>query len=133
MEYFITLFIVFVIIDILIVFYVFLRKKKKAFTEKERAIFLKRWSVIRHNTDKNAIIDADKLLDHYLQLRGYHGTVADKLKASKSIFSDLDGIWYSHKLRNRLVHEIDFQVKSSDVSKALRCYEKAFKDIGILS
>lgn len=59
---------------------------------------------------KAALIDLDKLLDFVLKSKNINGTtLGERVKNSKSIFSkeDYNAVWTAHKLRNKLVHEIE--------------------------
>ncbi len=57
---------------------------------------------------KHAVMEADKLVDKILKLKGYGGsTFADRLKASeqytdRKVYQDL---WDGHKVRNRIAHD----------------------------
>jgi tryptophan 2,3-dioxygenase len=78
-----------------------------------------------------AIINADKLLDEGLKRRRFKGkTMGERMVAAQREFTDNDGVWYAHKLRNRLVHEADVKLKESDVRKALVGIRQALKDLG---
>lgn len=78
-----------------------------------------------------AIINADKLLDEALKRRKFKGkTMGERMVAAQRELSDNDGVWYAHKLRNRLVHEADVKLKEADVKKALIGIRQALKDLG---
>jgi hypothetical protein len=78
-----------------------------------------------------AIINADKLLDDALKRRRFKGkTMGERMVAAQRELSDNDGVWFAHKLRNRLVHEADVNLKESDVKKALIGIRQALKDLG---
>lgn len=78
-----------------------------------------------------AIINADKLLDEGLKRRRFKGkTMGERMVAAQRELSDNDGVWYAHKLRNRLVHEADVPLKEADVKKALVGIRQALKDLG---
>jgi hypothetical protein len=80
-----------------------------------------------------AIIDADKLLDEALKKRRYRGkTMGERLMTAQHDIKDNDGVWYGHKLRNRLVHESDVKLKERDVKEALLGIRAALKDLGAL-
>lgn len=87
-------------------------------------------------TEKNdalAIIAADKLVDHALihaHIRGK--TMGERLKKSTGLIKDINGVWYSHKLRNSLVHEPDFKINFAIRKRALLNFKKALKDLGAL-
>ena len=56
--------------------------------------------------------------------------MGERLVSSQRQLSDNDGVWYAHKLRNRLVHETDVSLKEGDVKKALISIRQALKDLG---
>ncbi|MGL5830671.1 MAG: hypothetical protein ACRCZE_00820 [Candidatus Altimarinota bacterium] len=116
-----------------VVFIVWLKTFRKAgLAESDRKFLMRKWQEIKKDTDmRHQIINADKILDKLLEKRGYSGNVGEKLKQGKAHFSDLDGIWNAHKLRNKLAHELDFKLSSSMAQSALRSFEKGFKDLGL--
>lgn len=80
-----------------------------------------------------AVIDADKLVDEALKCRHYRGkTMGERLVAAQRNLSDNDGVWYAHKLRNRLVHESDIRLKENEAKQALAGFRQALKDLGAL-
>lgn len=101
------------------------------------AYFAEKWQAAqklcaRKETWALAIIDADKLLDEALKQRRYKGkTMGERLVSAQRDFSDNDGIWYGHKLRNRLVHE-DVKLREADVKDALLGLRQGLRDLGAL-
>lgn len=80
-----------------------------------------------------AVIDADKLLDEALIKRGYRGkTMGERMVAAQRALSDNDSVWFSHKLRNRLVHEPSVRLKKREAQKALAGFKKGLQDLGAL-
>ncbi len=80
-----------------------------------------------------AIINADNLLDEALKKSGYKGkTMGSRMVAAQRDFSDNDGVWYGHKLRNRLVHESNVKLTEADVKDALVGIRQALRDLGAL-
>jgi len=77
------------------------------------------------------LVEADKVLDEALKLLGYTGSLGDKLRSAGPRFRNLNDIWAAHKLRNRLVHELNSQPNAGDVERALRIYERALRDLGL--
>jgi len=79
------------------------------------------------------IIDADKLLDKALIEMGASGkTMGDRLKKIGGKFSNLNGVWRAHKLRNAIAHESDIEVSYKQASGALAIYKQALKDLGAI-
>ncbi|MDB5178782.1 MAG: hypothetical protein JWN01_725 [Patescibacteria group bacterium] len=80
---------------------------------------------------RNAIMEADKLLDHYMRSSGAAGdTMADRLRSSQNRLSDRNSVWRAHKLRNALAHEVGFDLVASQAREALADFERALKDLG---
>lgn len=80
-----------------------------------------------------AIVDADKLLDKAMHEMGVPGkTMGDRLKRSGSKFTQLNAVWYAHKLRNQIAHEHGFKVEYKQAKHALSTYRQALKDLGAI-
>ncbi len=57
---------------------------------------------------KNALFEADKLLDYVMIQQGFSGeTMGDRLKSGGGAFTNLNAVWGAHKLRNQLAHEVE--------------------------
>lgn len=83
----------------------------------------------------SAVVSADKLLDHVLKQKGYPGeTMGERLKASRDDVSPAvyHNIWEAHKLRNRLVHEVDQQVMSYEAKDAIKAFEAMLRELRAL-
>jgi len=100
--------------------------------------YQRRWQTLqKYLSNKDswplAVIDADKLLDDALRRCRYKGkTMGERLVAAQRDIKDNDGVWYGHKLRNRLVHETDVKLSERDVKEALLGIRAALKDLGAL-
>ncbi len=100
--------------------------------------FQKRWHEAQSfcnskNTWPLAIINADKLLDEALKRRHYKGkTMGERLVSAQHDLTNNDGVWFGHKLRNRIVHEENTKLKKHDVQLALIGMRQALKDLGAL-
>lgn len=111
------------------------RKRKKplnveAFTEKWKEA---QKLCANKETWPLAIINADNVLDEALKRSGYKGkTMGERLVAAQRDLSDNDGVWYGHKLRNKLVHESDTKLNQADVKDALTGIRQALRDLGAL-
>lgn len=80
-----------------------------------------------------SVINADKLLDKALQEMGLAGkTMGERMKRIGDHFSDVNKVWYAHKLRNRIAHEEDFEISYTETSKALAAFRQALKDLGAI-
>lgn len=85
---------------------------------------------------KNAILEADKLLDHCLKLLGFRGqTMGDRMKAiprSKFEKDFFDDMWQAHKLRNEMAHNINYEVMNFEASKAIKQFERVLRELGAI-
>jgi len=103
-----------------------------------RARYQKKWMKLQHMLpDRDAwpmaIIDADKLLDEALKKRRFKGkSTGERLVAAQHSLTDNDGVWFGHKLRNKLVHEQDIKLKKNDVKNALSGIRQALRDLKAL-
>ena len=80
-----------------------------------------------------AVIDADKLLDEALKKSHYKGkSMGERLVSAQRQLSDNDGVWFGHKLRNKLVHEDMKNLRQRDVQDALKGFRQALRDLGAL-
>jgi len=87
----------------------------------------------KHETWPIAVIQADNLLDEALRRSRFKGkTMGERLVSAQRALSDNDSTWYAHKLRNRLVHEVDVPLQQKEVKKALVSLGQALKDLGAL-
>lgn len=100
--------------------------------------FVKEWRYLQamcgnKDTWPLAVINADKLLDIALKKRKFAGkTMGERMVSAQRKFTNNDGVWYAHKLRNRLVHEQDVHLREKDVKDALIGIRQALKDLGAL-
>ncbi len=80
-----------------------------------------------------AVLNADKLVDMALKESGLRGdTMGERMKNANNLFSDRDGIWRAHKLRNQIAHESDVVVSFGEAQKALTSFRRALKDLGAI-
>jgi hypothetical protein len=100
--------------------------------------FIPRWKQLQKmlcnkNQWNEAIITADKLLDEALKKLHYKGkTTGERMVAAHTLFTDIDGVWFGHKLCNRLKSEEPPTLKEKDVKNALMGIGQALKDVGAL-
>jgi Protein containing tetrapyrrole methyltransferase domain and MazG-like (predicted pyrophosphatase) domain len=85
------------------------------------------------NTHMICILEADKLLDQALRERGLSGkTMAERMKQYQGKWTNGNGVWAAHKLRNRLAHETDARIDYDRARQALIAYKQALKDTGAI-
>jgi hypothetical protein len=58
--------------------------------------------------------------------------MGERLVAAQRSLTDNDGVWYAHKLRNQLVHQVDVKLKKRDIKHALIGIGQALKDLGAI-
>ena len=112
--------------------------KKRKFSEKDLSYINSHWYRIldsfKHNP-KEAVLESDKLLCYCLRKRGgakfRDSSLGEMLKNGSGFFSDIDSVWFAHKLRNGIAHEMNFNISPDDAKKALSCYKKALTDLGV--
>lgn len=81
---------------------------------------------------REAIIEADIMLDEVLRAKGYVGeTVADKLKEAH--FASAQDAWEGHKVRNRIAHDGSaFLISQSLAQRTIAHYESAFRELEVI-
>lgn len=125
--------ILFLFLDLILVIWIYFRKKGiLKFRQSELNYIHSYWIRIIDSFQANpgqAVMDADKLLDYALKCKGFQGTLGEKLKKAGSRFSDLNGIWSAHKLRNQLAHELG-NVQNEEAKRALSQFKRGLNDLG---
>ncbi len=83
---------------------------------------------------RQAIMEADKLVDAVLRSKVPGDTMGERLKNARGLFHHhtYDRLWTAHKIRNKLAHEAEFEGLSSDAKMAVRGFEKALKELRFL-
>ncbi len=110
----------------------FLMKRRRKLKGPSLTAIKSAWQrVLAQSNPVLKMVEADKVLDEALKLLGYTGSLGDKLRSAGPRFRNLNDIWAAHKLRNRLVHELNSQPNAGDVERALRIYERALRDLGL--
>jgi len=99
-----------------------------------------RWqSVIEHansespNDWRQAILEADVMLDDAITSRGYAGEgLGEKMKQiSRSDINSIDDAWEAHKIRNRIAHEgSNFELTKRETRRTVDLYERIFRELG---
>ena len=81
---------------------------------------------------KNALMEADKLLDYCMIGKGFKGdTMGERLKSGGSKFKNLNAVWNAHKLRNELAHNVEHDMVPSQINQAISSLGDAIKDLGV--
>ncbi len=82
---------------------------------------------------KQAVMEADKLLDMVLKSRVNGENLGSRLKVARSIFRDKKNYnlaWEAHKLRNKIAHEVDFDPGRDLCYRTVGDFKKVFRDLG---
>lgn len=116
--------------------------KRTASVSLDREMVQRKWQEIGELLElggpsrmRSAIIEADKLLDYGLKAKGFKGeNLGERLKSAKDSmdYSSYDSAWKGHKLRNKLVHEIEVDVFQWEVKQGLKDFERALKELRVL-
>lgn len=80
---------------------------------------------------KFAVIEADKLVDELLKGAGFPGdTMGDRLmNIQPGQLTTLQNLWEAHKIRNRLVHDVNYFLRYTEAKRAVGLYEKTLKEL----
>ncbi len=88
-------------------------------------------SSTNENDWRQAIIDADTILDEMLTKMSYHGDdLGSKLRgATKADFKTLDQAWDAHKVRNDIAHAgSTFQLSQHEAKRVINLYKQVFEE-----
>lgn len=104
----------------------------------DKSVVHVKWHAIEQRMQKGgptnfrqAVMEADSLVDYVLKQLGVEGTtMGERLRASQPRYSDYQGLWNAHKLRNEIVHELDRDVHSSEAKTAIARFQTALYDLG---
>lgn len=100
-----------------------------------------RWNEIMGHLDsaresdwKIAVMEADKLVDDALAKAGFPGdTFGDRLtNIQPGALRALDGVWWAHKIRNRLAHELDYFLRYTEARQAIGYYGQALDELQLI-
>lgn len=99
---------------------------------------LKKWTKIEDRLKtgqeaelKLAVIEADKLLDEVLKRSSYFGRdLGSRLKKiNSSQIANINDVWTAHKVRNNIVHDLDFKLTQLDAERSINAYKKALEEL----
>lgn len=109
-----------------VIFSLFIAKNwfKRKLTKKEKwhfkKIFLNIW---KSKSDKEKIIEYDKLYHKILLTLWYNWSFWEILKKEPLEIWNINEIWNLHKIRNKLVHEFD-KFNEKELEKLVKNYKK---------
>lgn len=84
---------------------------------------------------REAIIEADIMLDDVLTQKGYEGAgVGEKLKsADPTRFTTLQDAWEAHKVRNQIAHQgSTFDLSDMVAQRTIAHYESVFRELKVI-
>lgn len=116
-------------------FWFFLKHRKTKLVKSDVVFYQQMWKKVlqeQYSQPGRAVLDADNLVDKVMASLGYSGSLGAKLKKYRSVFSDINGIWMAHKLRNRIAHELNFSPSGKDADMAIKQFRKALNDLGLI-
>jgi len=102
---------------------------------------VKKWGQIEKRLEsgqeaelKLAVIEADKFFDNILKKIGYFGKdMGERLKKiNPGQMVNINDIWSAHKIRNNIVHDVDYKLISVDAERAVGAYKKALEELEVL-
>jgi hypothetical protein len=100
-----------------------------------------RWIEIEGQLDRNnpqtfslCILHADSLLDKALRERGISGkTMGERMRQMQGKWTNGNGVWAAHKIRNRIAHEPEtINLDYERTKQALIAFKQALKDVGAI-
>ena len=81
----------------------------------------------------NSITDADELFDEALKKRHFKGkSMGERMVSAQRYIKDNDGLWFAHKLRNKLDSNPKTRLNKKETLSALTSFKKALQDLGAL-
>ena len=104
--------------------------KSEKFPENRKKFFLKKISEVKNFSDnEKKILSYDKILDQLLNEKKYSWTLWEKLKKNWNIFLNVNEIWFAHKLRNKIAHDIHPNISEKDFFKAEKIFLRELKNL----
>lgn len=78
-----------------------------------------------------AIVEADKLVDEVLKRAGYPGgTLGERLmNLQPGQLETLDGLWYAHKVRNRVAHDMNYFLRYTEAKQVIGFFAATLREL----
>ncbi len=112
--------------------------------DKDKKMLVGQWNRVKELASlgkpsqlKEAVITADKIVDHTLKL--FYPKIeksVDRYKKAEEFFpnrEDYNDLWFAHKVRNELAHSLDFELPAAQAYEVIAKYEQSLKILGVLS
>ncbi|MFA5270498.1 MAG: hypothetical protein WC400_02760 [Patescibacteria group bacterium] len=111
--------------------------RTKNISEKDRSIILRKWkeveALMEEHKYRDAVLEADKTLDFAMRQMHIAGeTFAKRFKKAEGLIGRLEEVWAAHKMRNQLVHDIDFDITGGKAVEATNAFRRALKKLNAL-
>ena len=119
--------IIFFILALFLLF-IFRNKKKKLTSSQKKEIITFFNKIKKFRSNKEKIIDFDKLYHRILKDLWYKWSFGEILKKEPKEILNLNKIWELHKLRNNLVHQFNWE-KEDFLEKKSKEYIKEIQKI----
>ncbi len=101
-------------------------KNKKKLSPIQKVQFQKLFNAILVQSEiEKQIIQLDSLLCKVLVGLGYKGSFGEILKQKPKELSNIQDIWFAHKLRNTLAHEVGYKVVEKDGKRVINIFSQA--------
>jgi len=117
-------------------------KDKKTVSPATRKMAKDVWSTVQTQVAsknpsslKQAVVSCDKLLDAVLKDLVAGDTMGERLKNARDLFSGNDRYqkaWEAHKVRNSMVHEVNYDPPYYVCNDAVNNFNEALRDLGAL-
>lgn len=109
-------------------------RRRRRVTESDRAMITSKWQdierLLAQDRAREAIFEADKLLDFVFQKINLHGeTFADRLRGAEQLLPNYQDVWTAHKVRNKFAHELDFQILPREAKKIIDIFDQAIRKL----
>jgi len=109
----------------------------------DKEIVSKRWADVenllelgRPSNFQKAVLEADKIVDFVLKKMRVPGeTMGDRIRSAQKRFSNYQtyqALWDAHKIRNRIVHEMNSEVLNYEAKEAITKFKKVLSDLGAI-
>ena len=104
--------------------------KKEKFPENRKKYFLKKLDEIKkYDEFEKKILNYDKILDQVLKEKKYSWTLWEKMKKFWQNFLNQNEIWFAHKMRNQIAHEVNPKISEKDFLKAEKIFLREIKNM----
>ena len=121
-----------VVFAVTVTVFVLLLSRRRTLRGNARATIATAWQHARSQSiPQLEIIEGNKVLDRALHLLRYTGSLGEKLKVAGPRFTHLNDVWWAHKLRNTISHELNYVPSRADTDRAMKAYEGALRDLGL--